>query len=136
MYRASFLKNLFSRNKRMIAGNWKSNKTYSEALDFVKNTINNLKFNTNNVGTHHAIQMLSSPPSHSTLPAFSHSIPETNFHTELQLKTLPTMDLEHTLDKSAQNISKTSVFSGLSSVTPKEEPYSDKKTISLFRKQN
>jgi triosephosphate isomerase len=42
MFRTSLLKQLFSRNKRMIAGNWKSNKTYSEALDFVKNTINNI----------------------------------------------------------------------------------------------
>lgn len=63
MYRSTFLKNLFSRNKRMIAGNWKSNKTYSEALDFVKNTINNLKYNPNNVGTYSIIKMLSSLPS-------------------------------------------------------------------------
>lgn len=52
MFNTSLLRQLFSRNKRLIAGNWKSNKTYSEALDFVKNTINNIKFNPNNVGTY------------------------------------------------------------------------------------
>ena len=36
---------LFSRNKRMIAGNWKSNFTHNEAVNFVKNTVNQIKFN-------------------------------------------------------------------------------------------
>jgi len=39
----------FSRNKRMIAGNWKSNFTLNEAQSFVKNTINTLSYNPNNV---------------------------------------------------------------------------------------
>ncbi len=50
MFGANCLRRLFSRNKRMIAGNWKSNFTSSQAVDFVKNTIHNLKFNPNNVG--------------------------------------------------------------------------------------
>jgi triosephosphate isomerase len=38
------------RNKRLIAGNWKSNKTHSEALQFVKEVIHGLKYDHNNVG--------------------------------------------------------------------------------------
>ena len=52
MFKATSLLYSFARNKRMIAGNWKSNKTQAEALDFVKNTINTLKYNPDNVGTH------------------------------------------------------------------------------------
>ena len=52
MLKLSTLAYRFARNKRMIAGNWKSNKTQSEAIDFVNNTINKLSYNHNNVGTH------------------------------------------------------------------------------------
>jgi triosephosphate isomerase len=55
MFKSSSLMYCFARNKRMIAGNWKSNKTQSEAIDFVKNTINNLKYNADNVGKHRSI---------------------------------------------------------------------------------
>lgn len=54
MFKVTSIAYNFARNKRMIAGNWKSNKTQSEAIDFVKNTINTLKYNPDNVGkTHH-----------------------------------------------------------------------------------
>lgn len=59
MFNSCLLRQFFSRNKRMIAGNWKSNKTYSEALDFVKKTINNIKFNPDNVGISHLTKMSS-----------------------------------------------------------------------------
>jgi len=49
---------LFSRNKRMIAGNWKSNFTQTEALKFVSNVINNIKYDPNQVGIFASIQML------------------------------------------------------------------------------
>lgn len=53
MFKSSYsLLYSFSRNKRIIAGNWKSNMTQSTAIDFVKNTINTLKYNPDNVGTH------------------------------------------------------------------------------------
>ena len=45
------LKRLFSRNRRMIAGNWKSNFTSNQATEFVQNTIQPMKFNPANVGT-------------------------------------------------------------------------------------
>ena len=48
----SRLSYLFARNKRMIAGNWKSNFTHNEAVNFAKNTLNNIQFNSDNVGTH------------------------------------------------------------------------------------
>jgi triosephosphate isomerase len=51
MFRSSsLLKSFFSRNRRMIAGNWKSNFTLAEASNFVKNTINTLKYDHANVG--------------------------------------------------------------------------------------
>ena len=59
---ANNLKNLFSRNKRMIAGNWKSNLTSKEALEFVSKTILPLQFNPANVGTSLPTQTSSSPP--------------------------------------------------------------------------
>ena len=121
MFKTSLLKQLFSRNKRMIAGNWKSNKTYSEALDFVKNTINNIQFNPNNVGNLPYIQMSSSLLSLSIFQAFLHSILATNYTTESQLRTVPTTAMVHTLAKSVPNISKMSACSGSFWVTLKEE---------------
>jgi len=106
MFKTSLLKQLFSRNKRMIAGNWKSNKTYSEALDFVKNTINNIQFNPNNVGTPTYIQMSLSPLSLFISQAFSHSILETNSTTGSQLRTVPTTAMVHIQGKSVPNILK------------------------------
>lgn len=70
MFGVRSLRGLFSRNKRMIAGNWKSNFTASEAVNFVRNTIQNIKFNPNNVGKPYPNQMSSSPPSSSTSPPF------------------------------------------------------------------
>jgi hypothetical protein len=84
----------------MIAGNWKSNKTYSEALDFVKNTINPLKFNPNNVGTPPLTQTSSSLPSPSTSQASSPSTPETHFTTALPLRTARTTATAPTLARS------------------------------------
>ena len=46
------IRQFFSRNKRMIAGNWKSNFTHKDALNFVNSTIHSLKYNHNNVGKH------------------------------------------------------------------------------------
>lgn len=37
-------KNLFSRNKILLGGNWKSNNTLQQSLALVNNTINNLQF--------------------------------------------------------------------------------------------
>lgn len=50
MFKTTNLLFSFARNKRMIAGNWKSNKSLNEAVDFVKTTINTLKYNPDNVG--------------------------------------------------------------------------------------
>jgi len=66
----SLLKSFFSRNRRMIAGNWKSNFTLAEATNFVKNTINTLKFEKTNVGISLIIQMLSSHQLISIFPPF------------------------------------------------------------------
>jgi triosephosphate isomerase len=65
MMRTTTLLYRFARNKRMIAGNWKSNKTQGEAVDFVKNTINTLKYNPDNVGIPSFIQTSSLPQSRS-----------------------------------------------------------------------
>jgi hypothetical protein len=51
MFKSSSILYSFARNRRMIAGNWKCNKTQAEAVEFVKNTINTLKYNPDNVGT-------------------------------------------------------------------------------------
>jgi triosephosphate isomerase len=75
----SLLKSFFSRNRRLIAGNWKSNFTLADATNFVKNTINTLKYDHNNVGNSSIIQMLSSLQSISTSQLFLPSIQATIF---------------------------------------------------------
>jgi triosephosphate isomerase len=40
----------FSRNKRFIGGNWKSNNTLEQSKKIIKETINQLKFNHDSVG--------------------------------------------------------------------------------------
>ena len=45
-----FGRQFFSRNKRMIAGNWKSNFTQQQALAFVRDTVQPLTYNAQNVG--------------------------------------------------------------------------------------
>lgn len=123
---------LFSRNKRMIAGNWKSNKTQQEAVDFVKNTIHGLKYNPNNVGNIQIIKMLSSPLSIYTYRRFWHSIPLSAYLTELQLKMLRISDSEHLPEKSVRNIWRTLDLIGWFSVIPRGGLFSEKSTISLF----
>ena len=49
MWSRALLRYSFSRNRRMIAGNWKSNFTLQEAQNFVGSTIHNLKYNPSNV---------------------------------------------------------------------------------------
>lgn len=49
MWSRTLLRHTFARNKRMIAGNWKSNFTLAEATAFINSTINPLKYNPNNV---------------------------------------------------------------------------------------
>lgn len=50
MFNTFFLRNLFSRNKRFIGGNWKSNNGLKETKTLMEQTINKLNFNANNVG--------------------------------------------------------------------------------------
>jgi hypothetical protein len=136
MFGVNCLRGLFSRNKRMIAGNWKSNFTASEAVNFVRNTIQNIKFNPNNVGTPIQIQMSSSHLSPYTSHLYSPSIP-TNSSTIGSLhKIVPPMALEHTPDKSAPNISEILASSGSSLVTLKEELSLAKKMLLSYLKLN
>jgi triosephosphate isomerase len=44
------LTQLFSRNKRFIGGNWKSNNGLNDTKTLMEQTINKLNYNTNNVG--------------------------------------------------------------------------------------
>ena len=50
MINSVILRNFFSRNKRFIGGNWKSNNGINETKTLMEQTINKLKYNTNNVG--------------------------------------------------------------------------------------
>ena len=122
---------LFSRNKRMIAGNWKSNFTHAEALNFVNNTINNIQFNPNNVGNPSPTQTSSSPPSSSTSPPSSPSTTTNSSSTRSPPRTAPTTIWEPTPDRSAPNISKISDSNGSFWDIPKEEP-SSRKMINLL----
>lgn len=128
MFGSACLRNLFSRNKRMIAGNWKSNFTATEATNFVKNTIQNIKFNPNNVGMLAYIQMSSSLQCSSTSLPFSPSTPPNSSITESPHKTAPTTAWEPLPEKSAPNTSRISVSSGSSWVTLKGVPSSERKT--------
>jgi len=112
MFRATSLFYSFARNKRMIAGNWKSNKTQSEAIDFVKNTINTLKYNPDNVGKNIYTQMSSSRPSLFTSLRSLPLIPAINYLTEWRLKMLLTTVMVHTPDRSVPSILKTWGWNG------------------------
>ena len=83
---------LFSRNKRMIAGNWKSNFTQTEALKFVSNVINNIKYDPNQVGIFASIQMLSLLPFPCIFLRFLNLMPTNSTDTSLLHKIVPTMD--------------------------------------------
>ena len=50
MFKTVALRNLFSRNKRFIGGNWKSNNGVKETQTLMEQTINKLNYNANNVG--------------------------------------------------------------------------------------
>ena len=127
---------LFSRNKRMIAGNWKSNFTQNEAVNFVKNTVQNIKFNSNNVGMYCYSQMLLSHLCSCISPAFWHSIATRNQSIKLLLRTAPTITWEPILEKSAQSISKILGLTGSFLDILKEEPSSRKMTNLLSQKLN
>lgn len=114
MFGSRCLTSLFSRNKRMIAGNWKSNFTAHEAVNFVKNTVQNIKFNPNNVGTNPLTQMSSSLQSPSTSPPSSPSTPTTSLNTESQPRIAPTTDWAPTLEKLVPNTSRTLELNGSS----------------------
>ena len=45
------IRNLFSRNKRFIGGNWKCNNTLEQSTAIVANNLNKLEYNANNVGS-------------------------------------------------------------------------------------
>ena len=83
---------LFSRNKRMIAGNWKSNFTHNEALKFVSNTVNNIKYDPDQVGTTSSIKMSSLLPFPSIFLKYSTSMPTSSIDTLLLLRIVQTMD--------------------------------------------
>jgi hypothetical protein len=51
MINSLILRNFFSRNKRFIGGNWKSNNGINETKTLIEQTVNKLKYNSNNVGT-------------------------------------------------------------------------------------
>ena len=55
MFNSLLLRNLFSRNKRFIGGNWKSNNGINETKALLENTINKLNHNANNVGNYSII---------------------------------------------------------------------------------
>ena len=50
MFKSTSILYSFSRNRRMIAGNWKSNFTQSQATTFTKDVLNSLSYNPANVG--------------------------------------------------------------------------------------
>ena len=108
------LKNLFSRNKRMIAGNWKSNFTANQATEFVQKTIQPLKFNPDNVGTLPFTQMSSFRPCSCTFRRSWPWTPTNKPSTKWQPKTAPTTALGHTPAKSVPNTSLISASNGSS----------------------
>lgn len=55
MFNTFLLRNLFSRNKRFIGGNWKSNNGVKETKTLMEQTINKLAHNPNNVGNIYVI---------------------------------------------------------------------------------
>ncbi len=57
MLLSSKLSQFFSRNKRFIGGNWKSNNSLEDSVKIVQSNINPLKFNASNVGKNNSIQM-------------------------------------------------------------------------------